>query len=433
MHTEGSMTTESGRETGDRAPEAGVPLLERACARVGLPPYVAGIVSATPSLRLPWLAAAAVAALFAAIGASADPDRALLFLVVAPVMPLAGVAAAYGPWSDPMFETVRSTPVSGFTVVLARSVAVVVTAIAVLALASLVAPGSVAWSWAWVVPALALSLSSLVLSTLTSPPIASVIVAGAWCLALAAAAVLDDPFALFRGPAQLVFLTVAIAASLVIARRRERFEVEGLRARRSLVDAADTERRRIERDLHDGAQQQLVAIGVKAGLARMFVTNDPEQAVAMIDELRADAQDALESLREMTRGANPPILADEGLVAALAQRAKRAPVPVTIEADDIGRLATPTEVAAYFCCLEAMQNAGKYASAERVVVTVRRRPDELALSISDDGVGFDPATARRGVGLRSMTERTESLGGSLEVRSSPGRGTVVTARLPLAR
>ncbi|HEX7247722.1 MAG TPA: sensor histidine kinase, partial [Actinomycetota bacterium] len=299
--------------------------------------------------------------------------------------------------------------------------------------ASLVVPGSVAWSWAWVLPALALSLSSLVLSTFTAPPIAAAVVGGAWCVALATAALLGDPFALFRGPAQLAFLAVAIAASLVIARRRERFEIEGLRTRRALVDAADAERRRIERDIHDGAQQQLVAIGVKAGLARMLITKDPDQAVAMIDELRADAQDALDSLREMTRGACPPILADEGLAAALALKAKRSPVPVTIEADDIGRMTTAIEVAAYFCCLEAMQNAGKYASAERVVVSVRRRPDELALSVTDDGVGFDPSTARRGVGLRSMAERAESLGGSLELRSTPGRGTVVTARLPLAR
>jgi signal transduction histidine kinase len=430
---ERAMTGEPGPGTDGLVPEPAVPWLERVCARMGMPPYVAGIVSATPSLRLPWLAAAAAVALFAAIGASADPDRALLFLVIAPVVPLAGVAAAYGPWSDPMFETVRSTPVSGFTVVLARSVAVVVTAVAVLALASLVAPVSVAWSWAWVLPALALSLSSLVLSTFTAPLIASAIVAGAWCVALASVAVLGDPFALFRGPAQLVFLAVAIAASLVVTRRRERFDVEGLRARRALVDAADAERRRIERDIHDGAQQQLVAIGVKAGLARMFVTKDPEQAVAMIDELRADAQDALDSLREMTRGACPPILADEGLVAALTLKAKRSTVPVSIEADEIGRMTTAVEVAAYFCCLEAMQNAGKYANADRVVVSVRRRPDELALSIRDDGVGFDPSTARRGIGLRSMAERAESLGGSLEVHSTLGRGTVVTARLPLTR
>ena len=96
-------------------------------------------------------------------------------------------------------------------------------------------------------------------------------------------------------------------------------------------------------------------------------------------------------------------------------------------------MTSPIEVAAYFCCLEAMQNAGKYANADRVMVSVRRRPDELALSISDDGVGFDPSIARRGVGLRSMAERAETLGGSFEVRSAPGRGTVVTARLPLAR
>lgn len=135
----------------------------------------------------------------------------------------------------------------------------------------------------------------------------------------------------------------------------------------------------------------------------------------------------------MTRGGSPPVLADEGLEAALKMQAKRASVPVTIDARDVGRLPTPVEVAAYFCCLEAMQNAAKHARSPAIIVTVRRSVGEIAISVCDSGVGFDPATVRRGIGTRSMAERVEALGGSLEVSSMPGRGTLVAARLPLTR
>lgn len=433
VRTAGASPAEGEPFTEGRPPRDPGPFLERALARVGVPPHVADIITATPSLRLPWLAAAAAVSLFAAWGASTDPDRILLFLLVAPVVPVAGVAAAYGPWADPMFETVRSTPISGFQVLLARSVAVMATAVGFLGVASLAVPSAAASSWAWVLPALALTISSLVLSTFTSLLRAAAVVTGAWCVAVAAAGVLGDPYTLFRGPGQLGFLTLALGASLIIVRRRERFEVEGLRTRRELIDAADAERRRIERNIHDGAQQQLVAIGVKAGLARAFVTKDPGRAIAMIDEVRADAQEALEGLRDMTRGDCPPILADEGLAAAIALKAKRSSVPVTIEADGVGRLEKQIEIAVYFCCLEAMQNAAKYSGGSPIIITIRRQVEELAISISDEGAGFEPSTVRRGVGMRSMAERVESLGGSFEVRSSAGAGTVVSARLPLAR
>lgn len=432
VRTAGRSAVEDEPEKEGPAPRDSGPFLERALARAGIPPHVAGIITATPSLRLPWLAAAAAVSLLAALGASTDPDRILLFLLVAPVVPVAGVAAAYGPWADPMFETVRSTPISGFQVLLARSVAVIATAVGFLGVASLAVPGAAASSWAWVLPALALTISSLVLSTFTSLPRAAAAVTGAWCVAVAVAGALGDPYTLFRGPGQLGFLTLALGASLMIARRRERFEVEGLRARRELVDAADAERRRIERNIHDGAQQQLVAIGVKAGLARAFVTKDPDRAIAIIDEVRADAQEALEGLRDMTRGDCPPILADEGLAAAIALKAKRASVPVTIEADGVGRLPKQIEIAVYFCCLEAMQNAAKYSRASSLIVTIRRKAGELVFSICDDGVGFDPSTVRRGVGMRSMAERTEALEGRLEVRSTLAGGTVITGRVPLA-
>ncbi|MEX1264816.1 MAG: histidine kinase [Actinomycetota bacterium] len=432
VRTAGRSAAEDEPVTEGLPPRDSGPFLERALARAGIPAHVAGIITATPSLRLPWLAAAAAVSLFATWGASTDPERILLFLLVAPVVPVAGVAAAYGPWADPMFETVRSTPISGFQVLLARSVAVIATAVGFLGVASLAVPGVAASSWAWVLPALALTISSLVLSTFTSLPRAAAVVTGAWCVAVAAAGALGDPYTLFRGPGQLSFLTLALGASLMIVRRRERFEVEGLRARRELVDAADAERRRIERNIHDGAQQQLVAIGVKAGLARAFVTKDPDRAIAIIDEVRADAQEALEGIRDMTRGDCPPILADEGLAAAIALKAKRSSVPVTIEADGVGRLEKQIEIAVYFCCLEAMQNAAKYSRASSLIVTIRHKAGELVFSICDDGVGFDPSTMRRGVGMRSMAERTEALEGRLEVRSALAGGTVITGRVPLA-
>lgn len=422
-----------GPVTEGPSPDDQTPLLERILVVVGLPAYVAGIISATPSLRLPWIGAAATVSLFAGLGSAGDPDSLLLLLLSAPIVPVAGVAAAYGPWADPMFESTQSMPISGFHVLLARTIAVIATAIVVLGVAALIVPSAVVSSWAWVLPALALSLSSLVLSTFISLPGAAAVVGAAWFIAIAVAAASGDPYAMFRGSGQMAFMALAVVASIVVARHRARFEVEGLRARRAQVDAADEERRRIERNIHDGAQQQLVAIGVKAGVARTLITKDPDRAMAIIDELRADAQEALDGLRDMTRGACPPILADEGLAAAIAFKAKRSPVPVSIEASGVGRLPAPIEIAIYFCCLEAMQNATKYAGAASIVVTIRRQVHEVAFSICDEGAGFDPATVHRGVGMRSMADRVESLGGAIDVRSSVGAGTVVSARLPLAR
>ena len=426
------MSADAPVETGTMVADADAgSLLARLAATMRLPPFVPGVIAATPSLRLPWLGAAVAISALAAWGAA--NEQALVFLVIAPVVPVAGVAAAYGPWGDPMFETMQSTPVSGFQVLLARTVAVVATCIPLLVVAALLVPGARSSALTWVMPALALSLASLVVSSFTSLPVAAVAVIGSWFAIVTAAGVVGEPAVLFEGPAQLAFVAVTTGSALVLARRRERFEIEGRRARLELVDAVDAERRRIERNIHDGAQQQLVAIGVKAGLAHAFVSKDPDRAIEIIDEMRADALEALDGLRDMTRGAYPPILADEGLEAAVTLKAARSPMPVSVEAGELGRVPKPVEIAAYFCCLEAMQNAAKYAGSSSVTVTIRRAGDELAFSISDEGDGFDPATARRGVGMRSMAERVESLGGTFDVRSSVGHGTVVSARLPLAR
>jgi signal transduction histidine kinase len=390
------------------------------------------VVAATPSLRRSWLVAIAVCLLVEAWSARTEPRLVPVFLVLAPLVPVGGVALAYGPWADPMFEVTQASPTSGFRVLLLRTVAVLGASGLVLALASLVLPGADATAVAWLLPALALSLTSLVLATFMPLMRSATVVVASWFVVVAWSIVDRDIASMFGGTGQLAFFTTAVVASIGLALRRHHLEMEGLRSRRELLDAAEAERRRIERNLHDGAQQQLVAIGVKASLASTFVTKDPERAVAIIDDVRADALEALDGLRDLTRGAYPPILADEGLERAIGLQAKRSAVPVTLVADGVGRLPEPMEVAVYYCCLEAMQNAAKHSGGS-VAVSIRRGVDELSFSVRDDGAGFDPALTRRGVGMRSMAERVTSLGGSLEVRSSPGDGTLVSARLPLTR
>ena len=411
---------------------SGEPSLDRALMRLGVHDDAARIIAATPALRASWLIAASIAALFAISGEQADPRMLTVLLVLAPVLPVAGVAAAYGPWSDPMYELTQATPASGFRVLLLRSIAVLTAAGVLVSTAALALPGAGLRSVAWVLPALGLCTASLTLATFVPLRRAALLVTGTWLVLAAGVGIVGSATSLFRGWAQLVFFAITLSCSLVVARRRQHLEIANLRSRRALLEAADEERRRIERNIHDGAQQQLVAIGVKAGLARTMVLNDPEKAIEIIDQVSADAQAALASLREMTRGAYPPILADDGLAAALTSTAKASPVRVTVNAEEIGRLPKPIEIATYFCCTEAIQNAAKHAGASSVLVSLRCRVGTFTFSVIDDGEGFDPSTMRRGVGMRSMTERVESLGGTLEVRSEVGRGTSISATIPHA-
>jgi signal transduction histidine kinase len=201
-------------------------------------------------------------------------------------------------------------------------------------------------------------------------------------------------------------------------------------SRKRIVAAADGERRRLERNIHDGAQQQLVALSVMARLAETTVDSDKDGARAMLVQAQADAADALENLQDLARGIYPPLLADQGVAAALAAQARKSPVPVLVDADGLGRYAQEAEAAVYFCVLEALQNVAKYAAASRAAVRLSGQADALEFSVTDDGAGFDAGSAAYGTGLQGMADRLAALGGDLQVRSRPGHGTTVTGRLP---
>jgi signal transduction histidine kinase len=207
--------------------------------------------------------------------------------------------------------------------------------------------------------------------------------------------------------------------------------VEDLRAsRQRLVTAQDEARRRLERNLHDGAQQDLVSLVIKAGLAAEHSAGLPEACQAL-HELRRDATAALENLRDLARGVYPPRLADLGLAAALGAQASRSALPVTVDAAVLGRFPEETEAAVYFCCIEALANIAKYAAATRAVITLRAVAGALTFNVTDDGAGFDAARTPLGAGLRNMSDRLSALGGRLEVTSAPGAGTTITGRLPV--
>jgi signal transduction histidine kinase len=209
-------------------------------------------------------------------------------------------------------------------------------------------------------------------------------------------------------------------------------KLEELRAsRQRLVSAQDEERRRLERNIHDGAQQQLVALAVKLNLVEALSEKSPAKAREMAEQAKSELQDALDDLRDLARGIYPPLLADKGLAAALEAQARKAAVPVTIEPDGIGRYPQEAEAAAYFCVLEALQNAAKYARASAVTVSLAQQEADLVFAVADDGIGFDPAATPRGSGLQNMADRLEALGGTVEVISAPGEGTTVSGRIPV--
>ncbi|HET6790390.1 MAG TPA: histidine kinase [Actinomycetota bacterium] len=210
--------------------------------------------------------------------------------------------------------------------------------------------------------------------------------------------------------------------------------IEQLRtSRQRLVSAQDEERRRLERNLHDGAQQQLVALAVKLRLAEQVADHDPAKVKELLTGLQSDAGDALENLRDLARGIYPPLLADKGLVAALESQARKSTIAIAIEADGVGRYPQEAEAAVYFSCLEALQNVAKYASASRATISLSDGDGRLRFAVKDDGVGFDQSETSYGTGLQGIADRLAALDGMAEVTSVPGGGTTVSGAVPVSR
>jgi signal transduction histidine kinase len=223
--------------------------------------------------------------------------------------------------------------------------------------------------------------------------------------------------------AGLVLRNVGLASELVA-------RLEELAAsRQRLVAAQDEERRRLERNLHDGAQQHLVALKVRLDLAARMAEGD-QKLRETLESLSGATEEAVEALRDLARGIYPPLLADQGLAAALTAHARKVSVPVAVEAEGLSRYSQEVEAAVYFCCLEALQNVAKYAQAGEAVVRIDEVAGSLQFSVQDDGAGFDPARQPRGSGLQNMADRLAALGGSLEIRSAPNSGTTIIGELP---
>ena len=221
---------------------------------------------------------------------------------------------------------------------------------------------------------------------------------------------------------------VAAQAGLVL---RNVGLIEDLRAsRQRLVAAADQARRSLERNLHDGAQQQLVAVRISLGLARQVMASSPDDAAELLGQTEQQAEEALAQLRDLAHGIYPPLLADLGLPAALEAQARRAAIPVTVQAPALGRYAEEIEAAVYFCILEALQNVAKYAHAPVARVALRDDGRYLTFTVEDDGKGFDPEGTAKGTGVQGMSDRLAALGGGIDIDSAPGHGTRVTGRVP---
>ena len=230
-------------------------------------------------------------------------------------------------------------------------------------------------------------------------------------------------------------LIEAVGGAAALALEKERLDAE-LRAkvaelresRVRMIAFGLAERRRLERDLHDGAQQRLVSLALDLRLARAAVRDDPDRAEELLTGAADELSRALEELRELARGIHPAVLSDRGLDPALEALASRTPLPVEVEAKIGERLDEPVELAAYFVVAEALTNVVKYAHAERARITVGRQNGSVRVAVSDDGIGgADPSS---GTGLRGLADRINALGGRLEVASEPGRGTTVTASIP---
>jgi signal transduction histidine kinase len=241
---------------------------------------------------------------------------------------------------------------------------------------------------------------------------------------------LDD----FASQAGLVLRNVRLTAELATSLEAISAQAAEIRAsRRRIVDAQDVERRRVERDIHDGAQQYLVALMVQLRVARRLASQDPDRARAMVADLQRIAREALDTLGDLAQGIHPPVLTEHGLAAALRRQEANPAVKVSVKDRDLSRYPIEVEAAVYFACLEALNNAAKHAPGSNVVVQLFEHDGHIVFSVRDDGSGFDPEESRPGSGLGNMVDRVAALGGTLDITSAPSRGTIVAGRVPLPR
>jgi signal transduction histidine kinase len=211
--------------------------------------------------------------------------------------------------------------------------------------------------------------------------------------------------------------------------RHQAAELQASRAR--IVAAGDAERRKIERNLHDGAQQHLVALAVNLRLTKTLAERDPSKAAEMLDQLTSDVQETLQELRALAHGIYPPLLMDRGLTEALGAAAGRAALATSVEAEDVGRYNPDVEAAVYFFCLEALQNAGKHAGeGAEALVKVWREDGLLRFSVADDGAGFDARDFTGGAGFTNLSDRLGAIGGSFHLDTAPGKGTRLEGWIP---
>ncbi len=232
--------------------------------------------------------------------------------------------------------------------------------------------------------------------------------------------------------AGLAFHNMRLDAALQTTLDEVRKQADELRESRArIVVTADAERRRVERDLHDGAQQHLVALAVNLRLTRDIIADDPAAGTEMLAQMAEDVQATISELRKLAHGIYPPLLADAGLAEALRAAAVRCAIPVSVDADGIGRYSQGIETAIYFCCLEAMQNAAKHAPKATARVRIWTESGGLLFSVSDDGAGFSQERARSGHGFVNMADRLGAVGGTVRWESEPGRGATISGSIPV--
>jgi signal transduction histidine kinase len=243
----------------------------------------------------------------------------------------------------------------------------------------------------------------------------------------------EQLFAGLAAQAGLVLRSVRLRAELALrlaeSTRRAR---ELSTSRERIIAAQDEERRRLARNIHDGAQQHLVALAVNLRLARTLIARSSDRLPAVLTELTQVAEDTINTLSDLSRGIYPRALSEQGLAAALRAVVAVSSLPVDLVVDELPRPRPDIEAALYFCCLEALQNAAKHSGATRAAVRLGRTAEGLELAVSDYGKGFVPHTVGPGNGLVNMRDRAESVGGRLRVDSSPGRGTRIQVQVPWA-